>query len=330
MSPADRLILALPSKGRLQEQALEYFADCGLSVRKTGGERGYSADMPGAADVDVRLMSASEIAGALQAGSIHLGVTGEDLLRETVGALDGVIGLIKPLGFGFADLVVAAPQGWVDVTTMADLDEVCVAHRARTGRRLRAATKYRTLTRRFFADHEISDYRIVDSLGATEGTPAAGVAEVIVDIKTTGRTLAANHLKILNDGVILKSQAQLAAALTAPWSAPVLSALERLLDVIEALARARRGQTIQARAPETQPQQTIVETLISDAAITTIDAGAVSGRLTLFCPTAGLATACRALEQAGLGPVLAQDARYVFASPNPLWRAFRVAAGETA
>jgi ATP phosphoribosyltransferase len=141
--------------------------------------------------------------------------------------------LIKPLGFGFADVVVAASQAWIDVSTMADLDDVCAAYAQTHKRRLRVATKYAQLTRSFFAQQRISDYRIVPSAGATEGAPAAGTAEVIVDITTTGATLRDNGLKILDDGVILKSQAQLAASLSADWTGEVRSACERLLGKLD-------------------------------------------------------------------------------------------------
>ena len=127
--------------------------------------------------------------------------------------------LLRPLGFGRADLVVAAPKSWIDVDTMADVEEVAHDFLARTGRRLRVATKYLVQTRAFFARHGVVDYRIVEFGGATEGAPAAGAAELIVDITTTGATLAANGLKILSDGLILKSQAQLAASLKASWTA---------------------------------------------------------------------------------------------------------------
>ena len=141
---------------------------------------------------------------------------------------------IDPPTFGFADVVVAVSQYWIDVSTMADLDDVCAAYALAHRRRLRVATKYAQLTRSFFAQARISDYRIVPSAGATEGAPAAGTAEVIVDITTTGATLRDNGLKILDDGVILKSQAQLAASLTADWSAEARKACETLLARLEA------------------------------------------------------------------------------------------------
>src|SRR6201996_8585139 len=215
---SDRLILAVPSKGRLQEQAAEYFADAGLAMRKAAGARGYRATLDGMPEIDVMMLSASEIAAALQSGDVHLGVTGEDLVREESPGQESKIALMKALGFGHADVVVAVPQAWIDVSTMADLDDVCAAFAHRHRRRLRIATKYTHLTRAFFAHAGISDYRIVESAGATEGAPTAGSAEAIVDITTTGATLAANGLKTLEDGTILESQAQLAASLNADWN----------------------------------------------------------------------------------------------------------------
>ncbi|MFN3546601.1 MAG: ATP phosphoribosyltransferase, partial [Mesorhizobium sp.] len=143
----------------------------------------------------------------------YCGVTGEDLVRETLADWDARVEIAARLGFGHADVVVAVPDIWLDVSTMADLDDVAADFRQRHGRRLRIATKYWRLTQQFFSQmHGIQVYRIVESLGATEGAPAAGSADVIVDITTTGSTLRANHLRILDDGVILKSQACLVSA----------------------------------------------------------------------------------------------------------------------
>jgi ATP phosphoribosyltransferase len=207
------LTLALPSKGRLREQALEYFARAGLAVELPADERKYRARIAGRADVEVSFLSASEIAAELGAGSIDLGVTGEDLLRESASDSEARCEIVARLGFGRADVVVAVPDLWLDVATMADLDDVAADFRQRHGRRLRIATKYWRLTQQFFSGkHGIQVYRIVESLGATEGAPAAGLADVIVDITTSGATLRANHLKLLTDGVILRSEACLVAA----------------------------------------------------------------------------------------------------------------------
>lgn len=233
------LVLALPSKGRLQEQTSAYFAACGVEIVRDGA-RGYTARLPSLPAVEVRLLSASEIARALRDGDAHAGVTGEDLLREMGDGFAQVM-LLHALGFGRADVVVAAPAAWLDVTHMADLEAVAADLRARTGRRLRVATKYVALARGFFAAHGFDDYRIVESLGATEGAPAAGVADVIVDITTTGATLKANHLRTLEDGVILRSQAQLAASLSATWTPGALAALDGLLSVFDARAHVGEG-----------------------------------------------------------------------------------------
>ena len=227
------LSLAIPSKGRLKENCHAWFADRGLVMEQTVGARGYRASFAGFPEVEVMLLSASEIASALLEGDIHLGITGEDLLREEAPELKGRMYLLKPLGFGFADVVVAVSQYWIDVATMADLDDVCAAYALAQPRRMRVATKYAQLTRSFFAQARISDYRIVPSAGATEGAPAAGTAEVIVDITTTGATLRDNGLKVLDDGVILKSQAQLAASVTADWTKQARAACEILLGRLD-------------------------------------------------------------------------------------------------
>ena len=208
------ITLALPSKGRLKDEALSALARAGLVVIQPEDERRYRARIQGRDDVEVAFLSASEIARELGQGSVDLGVTGEDLVRESIPEWDRRVAIAARLGFGRADVVVAVPEAWLDVDTMADLDDVAADFRQRHGRRLRIATKYWRLTQGFFsAQHGIQVYRIVESLGATEGAPAAGSADVIVDITTTGSTLRANHLKVLEDGVILRSEACLVQSL---------------------------------------------------------------------------------------------------------------------
>ncbi len=155
--------------------------------------------------------------------------------------------LVEGLGFGFANVVVAVPQAWIDVRTMADVDDVATAFRQHHGRKMRVATKYVNLTRRFFSAHGIIDYRIVESSGATEGAPAAGTAELIVDITTTGATLAANGLKVVEDGIILRSQANLVAARAASWGESERMLAKVILDRIAAQARARAYREVRAR-----------------------------------------------------------------------------------
>ncbi|MER9976053.1 ATP phosphoribosyltransferase [Mesorhizobium sp. M0085] len=207
------ITLAIPSKGRLKEQALEVLAKAGLAVSLPGDERKYRARIDGLDGVEIAFLSASEISGEIGQGSVDLGITGEDLLRENLAYCETRAEIIARLGFGNADVVVAVPDIWLDVDTMADLDDVAADFRQRHGRRLRIATKYWRLTQQFFSQkHGIQVYRIVESLGATEGAPAAGLADIVVDITTSGATLRANHLKVLADGVILRSQACLVAS----------------------------------------------------------------------------------------------------------------------
>jgi ATP phosphoribosyltransferase len=214
----ERLQLAIPSKGRLMEQSTEVLAEGGVNVRKTGNERGYRGEIEGIDNVDVLFVSASEIAWYLKTGKAHLGITGSDLVQERMTDWETRVEIIKPLGFGHADVVVAVPDCWLDVRKVAHLDEMAGSFRNSHGRWFRVATKYVNLARQFFVGHGFNDYRIVESLGATEGTPAAGTADLIVDITTTGTTLRANALRILDDGVILKSQANLIASNAADWT----------------------------------------------------------------------------------------------------------------
>ncbi|TYR32019.1 ATP phosphoribosyltransferase [Mesorhizobium microcysteis] len=228
------ITLALPSKGRLKEDAIGVLARAGLSVMQPEDQRRYRAHIEGRDDIEVAFLSASEIARELGAGAVDLGVTGEDLVRETIPEWDKRVAIGARLGFGRADVVVAVPEAWLDVDTMADLDDVAADFRQRHGRRLRIATKYWRLTQQFFSSqHGIQVYRIVESLGATEGAPAAGSADVIVDITTTGSTLRANHLKVLEDGVILQSQACLVQSLK-DRSAADAAVLEEVLRAVNA------------------------------------------------------------------------------------------------
>ena len=213
-----KLTLAIPSKGRLKDDTVAIFAEAGMHIKKRGSERGYQGVLEGLDGIEVIFSSASEIAYQLKQGRVHLGVTGEDLVREAIYDAETFVEFSHKLNFGHANVVVAVPACWLDVNDMQDLDEVSAQFHGTHGRRLRVATKYMMITRRFFADKGIVYYRIVESLGATEGAPAHGSAELIVDITSTGQTLKANNLKILSDGVILKSEANLVKSNEADWT----------------------------------------------------------------------------------------------------------------
>jgi len=226
------LVLGLPSKGRLQADAIAWFAERGIGIRRDGADRTYAATARGIDGLEVVMLAAGEIPRELAAGRIHLGVTGEDLIRERLPDSARPVGMLAAMGFGHADLIVAVPAAWVDVECMHDLDEVAHEVRARHGHDLRVATKYHNLVRAFFRTHGVADYRLVDSQGATEAAPKNLAAEVIADITTSGATLRANHLKPLADGLVLKSQAMLCASREAQWDEGGRGVYERLVGVL--------------------------------------------------------------------------------------------------
>jgi ATP phosphoribosyltransferase len=231
------ITLAVPSKGRLEELTREWFAAKGLTITRPGGARSYLGAIEGMPDVTVRFFPASEIARELIRGTIDVGVTGLDLIHETSESGPSSVSIVSELGFGNADVVVAVPEAWIDVTHMHDLADVASDFRSRHGRWMRIATKYITITRQHFASAGIAEYRTVESLGATEAAPASGVADIVVDITTTGSTLAANGLRVLEDGVMLQSQACLIVSRTAKWSKTRTARLNAFLDQLGVSAK---------------------------------------------------------------------------------------------
>jgi len=211
--------LGIPSKGRLMDKTFDWFAKRGITLSLSGSEREYAGTVTGIEGVELVLLSAGEIPRELAAGRIHLGVTGTDLVREKLARWEQQVEEIKPLGFGYADLILAVPRCWVDVDTLDDLDGAAAAFRVAHGFRMRIATKYHRLVRDFLRDNGVADYALVDSQGATEGTVKNETAEAIADITSTGETLRANHLKMLSDGLILKSQATVFRSRTAKLTA---------------------------------------------------------------------------------------------------------------
>ena len=227
-----RLKLGLPSKGRLQEESIAWFGARGVGLARSGAGREYRGTVRGVEGVELVLLSAAEIPRELGAGRLHLGVTGQDLVREELPRWSGIVSELAPMGFGFADLVVAVPAFWIDVSDMADLDAAAAEFRARHGHRLRVATKYSHLTRAFFRQNGVADYQLVPSQGATEGAVKNLTAEAIADITTTGSTLRDNHLRVLDDGLVLKSQATLFLSRAARWDATPRAALAALTALL--------------------------------------------------------------------------------------------------
>ncbi|CAH1653611.1 ATP phosphoribosyltransferase [Hyphomicrobiales bacterium] len=310
------LVLAVPSKGRLQENATAFFGRAGLKFVKASGERGYRGTIAGVEGAEVAFLSASEIVAQLASGAAHLGITGEDLVREQLSDADSAVEMLTPLGFGHANVVVAVPQAWIDVRSMADLEDVASTMRARHGRKLRVATKYVHLTRRFFAEHGLADYRIVESLGATEGAPAAGTAEIVVDITTTGATLAANALKVLDDGVMLASEANLVASMRAPWGERAKAAARTILSRI---AAEEEGRTIrEVRASLSLSPEAL--TSLGERFGTRLPFGppATGTPLTLHCPDKAVFALVEHLDGLGADDVTVSAPAYVFRRSNRL------------
>lgn len=310
------LILAVPSKGRLQENAAAFFARAGLVFTQSRGARDYRGTLKGVPNVEVAFLSASEIVSQLATGTAHLGITGEDLIREQIPDADDAVELLTPLGFGNANVVVAVPQAWIDVRTMADLDEVAADLRARHGQKMRVATKYVNLTRRFFAEKGVADYRIVESLGATEGAPGAGSAELIVDITTTGATLSANALKILDDGVMLRSEANLVASTRASWSNETRAAATAVLTRIAAEEEARRSREIRAALdPARAPA---LASLLQRFGASQPYGHALGREIVLHCPAASVFEIVAALQDIGAQDITVRAFDYLFRPTNAL------------
>jgi ATP phosphoribosyltransferase len=312
------LVLAVPSKGRLQENADAFFARAGLALAKPRGARDYRGTIAGLDNVEIAYLSAGEIAAQLARGAVHLGITGEDLIRESIHDADARVLLVENLGFGSANVVVAVPQAWIDVRTMADLDDVATSFRARHNHRMRVATKYINLTRGFFAAHGVVDYRIVESAGATEGAPAAGTAELIVDITTTGATLAANGLKVLDDGVMLRSHANLVASRDADWSQEARETVRIIFDHIAASTRARKYKEVRTRFAGCNAAL-LAEAHNRFGVVSPFGGPTSSGMLTLHCPPRQLHALASFLRAHGAETVSIASLEYVFDRDNPLF-----------
>ncbi len=201
------ITIGLPSKGRLKEGSISFLEKNNLKLASNGGERNYFAQFENLPNVKIIYLHAKEIIQRLGDGTLDAGISGLDLLNESPIELKKKIEVKKKLDFGNAKLVVAIPDEWIDVQTVADLEEVSFEFRDKKNSRLRVATKYPNLTNNFLFEKGVTQYKLVSSLGATETYPFIGSSEIITDITSTGKTLKDNNLRILKDGLILKSQA---------------------------------------------------------------------------------------------------------------------------
>ncbi len=206
------ITIGLPSKGRLKEKALTFFKNKGLKILQNDKERNYFAKIENKSNIKIIYLHAKEIIQRLGDGTLDIGISGLDLLNESGKNLQDKIGIKTKLNFGNANLVVAVPDDWIDVQTIADLEEIAFEMRSRRNSRLRVATKYPNLTNNFLISKGVTQYKLISSLGATETYPFIGSSEIITDITSTGKTLEDNNLRVLKDGLILKSTACLFVA----------------------------------------------------------------------------------------------------------------------
>ena len=208
----DLITIGLPSKGRLKDKSISFFNNKELRILQTEKERNYFGSIENKPNIKIIFLHAKEIIQRLGDGTLDIGISGLDLLKESDKNLQSKINVQKKLDFGNADLVVAIPGDWIDVQTVADLEEVSFDIRSKRNARLRVATKYPNLTNEFLTSKGVTQYKLITSLGATETYPFIGSSEIITDITSTGKTLADNNLRVLKDGLILKSTACLFSA----------------------------------------------------------------------------------------------------------------------
>ena len=201
------LNIGIPSKGRLRKDILNIFKKNKLILVSERGERDLIGSIKQHKNIKILYLHAREIIERLGDGSLDLGFSGFDLLKESQINIQNKINVLKKYSFGKATLVVAIPDPWIDVQTVADLEEIAFEFKDKKKKRLRVATKYPNLTREFLFSKGVTQFKLVESLGATEAYPFTGSSEIITDITSTGETLRANNLRILKDGEILKSEA---------------------------------------------------------------------------------------------------------------------------
>ncbi len=208
--------IGIPSKGRLRNDILNIFKKKKLKLASEKGKRDLVGYILEKKNIKIIYLHAREIIESLGDGSLDIGFSGYDLLRESEQNIQNKIKIIKKYEFGKANLVIAIPDDWIDVQTIADLEEIAFEFKDKKKKRLRVSTKYLNLTRDFLYSKGVTQFKLVKSLGSTEVAPFTGTSEIISDITSTGATLKANKLRILKDGQILKSQASLMVSKLSP------------------------------------------------------------------------------------------------------------------
>lgn len=229
--------LAMPSKGAIYQPTRDFLKQSGLAVRKPN-ERQYVGSMPAIPNISVLFQRVVDVVYKVADGTAQIGITGYDVVHEH--PHDNIIVIYDKLGYGWCKLVVAVPEAWVDVTNMVDLADVALDFRERKGRNIRIATKYDHSTREFLHRHGIHHFTLVKAEGAIEAAPTLGYADFIVDLTQTGTTLRENHLKEINGGTIVESEACLIANRPALLAEPeLLDAVRMMTEYIDATINGR-------------------------------------------------------------------------------------------
>ena len=203
----EKIKIGIVSKGRLKEDSEKVLKKKKLRIFFERGKRELIGKIKGRPNISVSFMHAREILDQLSIGNLDIGISGLDLLKESEINIQKNIKLEKKLNFGFATLVLACPNEYIDLFTTLDLDEVAENYKKSNKSLLKIGTKYVNLTREFLYSRGVTNFTIVKSLGSTELMCAMNTAQLISDITSSGATLKQNNLRVLNDGEILKSQA---------------------------------------------------------------------------------------------------------------------------
>lgn len=242
--------LALPSKGLLAEETMQFLADCGLKVYRPN-PRQYAAAIPALPSLTIIFQRPGDIVTSVQQGSVDFGITGLDMLAEKRNGNNDILTLHDALGFGPCRLQLAVPEAWA----VTDLESLRQIAREKPEGHLRVATKFPKLTSRFLDEQGITPYQLINAEGTLEIAPVIGTADLIADLVSSGTTLRDNHLRPLPDGLILHSQACLIAHRgRLQKGETVLAAARDLLEYIEAHLRAQECHLVFANIRGASPQ----------------------------------------------------------------------------
>tara|TARA_B100000941_G_scaffold41321_1_gene25063 strand:+ start:637 stop:1608 length:972 start_codon:yes stop_codon:yes gene_type:complete len=314
-----KIKIGLPSKGRIQEDMNNFLASAGIEIKKEGGKRTYVGSFRNFEGFELRFLSANEIAKELNNGNLHLGLTGLDLIKELDTKNKGNVISLLELGFSRADVITAVPKSWIDVSTMRDLADVSRDFVRLHDRRLRVATKFQNLTRNFFIKNNLNNFRIVESIGSTEGSPSAGTAEIITDITSSGKTLEENNLKILDDGIILKSEACIFASINKNWREIAFENIKKFLMVLSAksIAISHKELTFNCHKKIDNLELNIFREYQGFFLNNFFESG---DNLSLIVPNDNSSSCSEYLISLGYGPIKLNKPEFIYQNNNEAWK----------